>query len=331
MRSRFIFLVILLMTICAVVAVSQAEQVHFTVTADMRYNHTAFESVCDAINDKVGGAGIFHVSPGDTDGTVQENRYVINGKFGTDTIWYPVVGNHEVDNPGSGNADIAWIREEYNNGHGGRDALKIHTNQDGPPGCIETTYSWDHSATNSHFIALNEYWDGGTAAGSDESTIDADIVTAMHTWLEADLAANQNKLIFVFGHEPAFPNYWHVNECLDRDKSHRDAFWGLLEQYNVMAYICGHTHVYSRHQEAGGDIWQIDIGNAGLDNYNDGLTFLDVVLLDQQVRFDVYRNKTGSWTLAESWRGPANYIPEPGTICLLGMGGALALLKRRRR
>jgi len=45
---------------------------HFTATADMRSSHTAFAGLCDVINSMAGGPGMFHVSPGDIDGTVQQ-------------------------------------------------------------------------------------------------------------------------------------------------------------------------------------------------------------------------------------------------------------------
>ena len=70
-----------------------------------------------------------------------------------------------------------WLRNEYNNGNAVRTPLKNYTNQDRPTGSVETTYSWDHG--NAYFIALNQYWDGGTAVGSDAGT-DGDVVTELY-------------------------------------------------------------------------------------------------------------------------------------------------------
>jgi len=132
----------------------------------------------------------------------------------------------------------------------------------------------------------------------------------------------------VFAHEPAFPYTRHVGDFLDAHPENRDAFWQLLEDYGVEAFIVGHTHYFSKHQgdkDHVGEVWQIDVGNAGND-MGDGLTFLDVVLLHGEVRYDVYRNATGSWQLSDSWTEPANCIPEPSTFVLsaIGLLGLLA-------
>jgi len=63
------------------------------------------------------------------------------------------------------------------------------------------------------------------------------------------------------------------------------------------------------------------------------MTFVDIVLLEGQVRYDVYRSG-GGWHLAYSWTEDANctagleVIPEPAGLALVGV--ALLALRRRR-
>jgi len=268
-----------------------------------------------SVNTLVGGPGAFHVSPGDVD-PIPQNRTQLNTHFGVNALWYPGVGNHERET----GADMAWLRNEYNNGSEGRPPLKNFTNQDGPATSKETTYSWDYA--NAHFIQLNEYWNGSSDIGTN-----GDIVPALYNWLATDLAANTRPFVFVFGHEPAFPYNRHVGDSLDAHPANRDAFWQLLEDNDVHAFFVGHTHVYSKHQgdkNHVGKVWQIDAGAAG----NGGIeTFVDVIVTDTEVTYDVYNNSGGTWHKHEGWSEP---IPEPATMSLLGLG-ALTLIRRRRK
>ena len=250
-----------------------------------------------AINADAGGPGAFHVSAGDID-PLQPLRDQVDGHFGPAALWYPVVGNHEEETP----ADMTWIRSEYTDGNSVRTPLKYFTNQDGPTGCVETTYSWDYG--NAHFIAINEYWNGGTAPGSDVAT-DGDIVTQLYDWLAADLAANTKPVVFIIGHEPAYPFNRHVGDSLDKYPAHRDAFWDLLESKGVYAYITGHTHYYSKYQKNVGGTWQIDLGNAGNSpSPSEGQTFLNAIVSDTSVTYEIWRNASGNWALADSWSEP---------------------------
>ncbi len=270
---------------------SNAADFHFTVTADPRGYHTDFGNVLQAINDGP-APGVFHVSPGDIDGTIPENRAVIDDKFGTDFLWYPIIGNHEIDNTN----DISWIRNEYSNGNSLRTPLKDFTNQDGPTGSVETTYSWDYGRV--HFVALNEYWNGGTEADSDIGT-DGDIVPELYDWLSDNLDANTRPLVFVFGHEPAFPQNRHIGDSLDQYETNRDNFWTLLEANDVLAYFTAHTHFYSKRQgdkNGDGNVWQLDAGNAGNDSDGDGFTYFDVVISNNRVTVNVYRDPDGAGT-----------------------------------
>ena len=278
------------------VAAGGAAGFTFTVTADPRSNVATWDAVLAGINTKVGGPGAFHVSPGDID-PPQPLRQVIDTRFGPGALWYPGVGNHEIETV----EDMLWIRAEYDTGNSVRTPLKYSTNQDGPAGCVQTTYSWDHE--NAHFITLNEYWNGATAPGSDVAT-DGDIVPQLYDWLAADLAANTKPVVFVFGHEPAFPFHRHVGDSLDKYPAHRDAFWSLLETEAVQAYICGHTHVYSRYQPTLNSTWQIDVGNAGNDTDADGQTFANIEVTPTQVKYEVWRNAGGLFALAETWTEP---------------------------
>ncbi|MHC4500425.1 MAG: LamG-like jellyroll fold domain-containing protein, partial [Planctomycetota bacterium] len=276
----------------------------FTVTADSRGNRAEFQHVLSEITDKVGDEGVFHISPGDID-PPSDNYNDLISEFGSDVVWYPIVGNHEIDNP-PGNPDVVWIRDEYNYGHNAaRDPLKDYTNQNGPAGSVETTYSWDYR--NAHFIALNEYWDGGTAPGSDMAT-DGDIVDELYDWLVDDLTNNTKAVIFVFGHEPAYPENRHIGNSLDQYPSNRDRFWKLLNDMEVAAYFCGHTHTYYRRQVGSFNwepfTWQVDVGNAGNEHGGNAYqTFVNVTVSDSgEVQFDIWQGtESDDFEMTDSW------------------------------
>lgn len=249
----------------------------FTATADSRDKRANFQNVLEQIMVQVGDEGVFHISCGDID-PLQDNHDDLVNEIGSDIVWFPVVGNHEAETP----EDMSWIRARYS-------SLPWIVNT-GPPGCENTTYSFDYQ--NVHFVVINEYYDG-----HNDTATDGNVVDVLYDWLAADLADTSKPAIFVFGHEPAFPFNRHVGDSLDQYQSNRDRFWELLEGEPVIAYICGHTHYYTKYQQ---DVWQIDLGNAGNTN-GDLFTFLDVSIDESQVRFDIWRGTTGPFSLTDSW------------------------------
>jgi hypothetical protein len=299
-----------------------AAEFHFTVTADPRGYHSAFYNVLQAINTYAGGPGAFHITVGDEDDTIPENRAKVDQAFGTNAIWVPVVGNHEAETSG----DMTWLRTEYSSGNNGRTSLStaLNVTGTGPASTRETTYSWNYG--NAHFVVLNQYWNGTSDTGAD-----GDMVSALRTWLANDLAAaGTNKAIFVIGHEPAYPQNRHIGDSLDKYPANRDAFWALLEQYDVQAYLVGHTHYYSKYQPNQGGTYQLDAGNAG--NPGDGTTFFDIRVDDTTVHFDIWRsaNASGSdgwYKSSDSFSMP---VPEPMSLVLLAAGAA-AIVRRTRR
>ena len=194
------------------------------------------------------GAGSFMISPGDVD-PPQSAKAVISQVLGEEYPWYPAPGNHESEDE----SYMAWLRS-YN-----KDGKTLpNIVRKGPPGCEETTYSFDWA--NCHFVALNQYYDGKVDDGTD-----GDIVPELLEWLENDLAATNKKNIFVFGHEPmvAMPDMdmgriRHQGDSLDKYPKKLFRFYQLMRKYNVKAYFCGHTHSASYANING--VWQIDVG-----------------------------------------------------------------------
>ena len=236
--------------------------VSFAVTADMR-EYTGpdiryFRGACERI--ATGGPGEFMISPGDIDppDAVYND---IRTYIGSDYVWYPVVGNHEAETP----EDMTWLRA-FN--PGGDSLLNVVNT--GPLNGVETSFSFDYG--DSHFTVINEYYD----EEGDTATV-GDVPDALYNWLDADLDANTKPIVFVIGHEPAYPQpdaesgrARHMDDSLNQFETNRDRFWQLLVANGVTAYICGHTHNYSavKINAAGAidgpdpGVWQIDVGHA---------------------------------------------------------------------
>lgn len=288
---------LMLFVLLVIVAYSStgAETFRFTASADNRIheegNGPRWEWVLDEMTRLVGDEGVFHIMPGDFDYPGMTDAS-LKARFGSDVIWYPVVGNHELDFE-SKLDDFQWVVDAY-------PGLPYIVNS-GPAGCKTTTYSFDYG--NAHFVALNEYYDGSSDKGTN-----GDIVKELYDWLAADLAANTKPAVFVIGHEPAYPQERHVGDSLDGYPTNRDKFWKLLNDEKVIAYICGHTHIYSAIRQAqtgqyqcDAFTWQVDCGNAG-NPKKDEQTFMDVVVTDTDVTFGAWRGtESKPFTLAASW------------------------------
>ena len=107
----------------------------------------------------------------------------------------------------------------------------------GPSGCPETTYSFDYD--NAHFVVVNEYCDN-----DGDDVTDGDIPDHLYNWLANDLATTAKEHIFVFGHEPAYPQpdadngrARHMDDSLNAHPANRDRFWNLLKNAGVVAYL----------------------------------------------------------------------------------------------
>ncbi len=276
----------------------------FAVTADMRlYSGPGaydtpqyFRGACEAIAAVCSQAHReaecrFMLSPGDVD-PPSGVLWTITRTLGTEFLWYPAVGNHEVETP----EDMAWLRQ-YGSALTAPDGAPVRP---GPPGCPTTTYSFDYE--NVHFVVLNVYCD---AAG--DAVTDGDIPDHLYNWLAADLAATDRPHIFVFGHEPAYPQpdadtgrTRHMEDSLNAYPARRDRFWNLLRERGVRAYICGHTHNYSAVQVDG--IWQLDAGHArGMGDTGAPSTFILIRVDGPSVVFETYRDfGGGAYTMTGS-------------------------------
>jgi hypothetical protein len=235
------------------------------------------------------GGTAFMVVPGDLDPTTGV-AWTITATLGPTYTWYPVVGNHEL--PGQGmeaywGANMDWLR-----------AYDYGAANPGPPGCPETTYSFDYG--DAHLVVLNEYCD---VAG--DTATDGNVPDHLYDWLADDLKSTRQEHILVVGHEPAYP--WpdadngrlrHEWDSLNQYPAERDRFWALLRRHGVV-YVCGHTHNYSAVLVAG--VWQIDTGHArGAGDPGAASTVVLLHVGGAAVTYDTYRafEAGGAYTLA---------------------------------
>lgn len=267
----------------------------FCAAADMR-EYTGddidyFRGMCEAVDSL--GPGEFMVSPGDIDPPA-DVLTTIQTYIDIDYLWYPVVGNHEAETAD----DMIWLRN-YNPGGN----TLPHVVNTGPQGSEETCFSFDYH--DAHFVVLNQYYDGSSDTGSN-----GDVVDDLHSWLVADLEANDKPVVFVFGHEPAYPQpdeesgrMRHEYDSLNQHPVNRDRFWATLKDHRITAYICGHTHNYSTVKID--DVWQMDVGHArGRGDLGARSTFVLIdVMKDGRVCFNTFRLDLARGTYVLASRG----------------------------
>ena len=276
----------------------ESVQYSFVVTADMRkygdieeYNDSKyFKGVLEDIL-TIDESFLFVV--GDLD-PVNKIDSSIKSILGEDYTWYPVVGNHEL--PDSGTESYSGENIEYLRN------FDLEAVNQGPEPCSETTYSFNHR--NTHFVVLNEYCN----EKSDISTT-GNVSDTIYSWLESDLEETNKELVFVFGHEPAFPlqdqeseRLRHVGDSLDQYPENRDRFWDLLVENSVIAYFCGHTHNYSTLDSNG--VWQIDAGHArGIGDTGAKSTYIIVSINDNLVEYETFRINQETFEYESSDKG----------------------------
>ncbi|MEI6197271.1 MAG: metallophosphoesterase [Verrucomicrobiota bacterium] len=254
----------------------------FITAGDMRnfVNHAPpgkryFDGLCEAVGHVGGGA--FMISPGDCDPPAPI-RAALDEQLGTNYVWYPVIGNHDA----AASADMEWLRHWA-------EAGIPHLSRRGPPGAEWTTYSFNFG--NSHFIVLNEYYNGKSDAVGK-----GDVADAAAAWLENDLAATRQPLIWIIGHKPiqSLPDMGsgrerHDGDAISSDPAHFARFLQLMNQFHVRAYICGHTHNCSVAKVHG--VWQADSGHArGAGDTGSPSTFLKFRIAGTNAWVDVYRS-----------------------------------------
>ena len=228
---------------------------------------------------------------------VSQTQGAITNVLGPGFLWYPVIGNHEVDD---GISNFIAVRDTL---VPSRPNIVNH----GPTGSVNTSYSWTYG--NAHFTAINDLWDGNTTAGAD-SAREGDIVPALRAWIDADLASSSQTHKFAFVHEPAYPLDRHVGDSLDKYAANRNAFVSSLDSGGVQTLFVGHTHYY-RHTVASdnpnytplGNVHQVTNGRfpGGADTSGSTITY---VLIDGgTATYRVYHKVDGTtaYYLRDTW------------------------------
>jgi len=259
----------------------------FTFTGDPRSSIPRWSHTLKQIKANLGDQGAFHITAGDffedDHSTLAKHFYKeYLDEFGADAVWYPGVGNHEVQRE---QYDLLWLRQYY------YEKIKGSVN----PGPEETTYSWDYGIA--HFVQLGMYYDG------EKYTQDLGFTDELIDWLEQDLDKNTKPVVFVIYHEPAWPNDRGGKES----PKNWQRFMKVLNDRKVVAGLCAHTHKYGRYQVPGDwemFTWEIDAGNAGRMSHADNhQTFVDIkVSPDGTVEFNTWQGEEGkTFKITDSW------------------------------
>lgn len=156
---------------------------------------------------------------------------------------------------------------------------------EGAPRYDETVYSVDLGDV--HLVMLNtNYWRAshpGHPRNAGKGNREGFVMDGQMQWLEDDLAAARKagaKHIVVMGHEPSFPAGGHIKDAMwwhgeiESVNVMRERFWKILAKHDVLAYVSGDEHNYSRAligpetvQGAEGSVYSVISGGSGAPYY----------------------------------------------------------------
>lgn len=170
---------------------------------------------------------------------------------------YAGMGNHEslldiledgtqADKQGDHSAEVVFASEFVHPMNG------PEPESPGSPPYKGSVYSFDYAGC--HFVQLNsDYWYSNRPQIRPGNRFGR-LLPGQLDWFEKDMQEARKsgrQHIFVFVHEPAFPNGGHVADSLwgggDADGiASRDRFWSIVTQAGAAAVFSGHEHNYSR-------------------------------------------------------------------------------------
>ena len=220
---------------------SMADNRGMTTDDDLKDLPEAFHNIMAQVISKkpsfvLHAGDLFHASWDALD-TLYSNFKQATDPLVADTPFLISPGNHEMLNgaPPAGQDPLTVFDEQFAQPTG-PDPLHLITAK--YPG---TVYSFDWG--NSHFVSIDncrydsKRHDNGMYQLSDEEL----------QWLDNDLKNAQSRgvrHIFVMAHANAF-NVGGTERGMSEYPAERDAFWQILVNYNVDAYITGHNHMFN--------------------------------------------------------------------------------------
>src|SRR5436190_262090 len=152
-----------------------------------------------------------------TDDEYQRGMFDVYPALLRNTVVWSTIGNHEV------NTEVYFnIFSLPKNGEAG-----------GVPSGVENYYSFNYG--DIHFVCLAGYYSGSRLSNG-----------VMCAWLKADLAANTNKWLIAFWHQPPYTKGSHDSDWETDLIEMRENAVPILESYGVDLVLCGHSHVYER-------------------------------------------------------------------------------------
>ncbi len=203
---------------------------------------------------------------------------------------YTGMGNHEslvdmwsdgvsLDKPGEDSAEARFAARMVNPGGA------PEPEAEGAPSYDETVYSVDLGDV--HLVMLNtNYWrtsHPGHPRNEGKGNREGFVMDGQMKWLEEDLARAREagaKHIVVMGHEPSFPVGGHTKDAMwwhgeiPEVNAMRERFWSILAKHDVLAYVSGDEHNYSRAligpetvKGAKGSVYSVISGGSGAPYY----------------------------------------------------------------
>jgi hypothetical protein len=158
-----------------------------------------------------------------TDSQYQEAVFEMYPELLRQSVLWPTLGNHDTAFSSNPSPSIPYFRIF---------SLPVNAESGGVPSGTEKYYSFNYG--NIHFVCLD-------AMASDRS---AD--GAMCTWLQEDLAANEQEWLIAYWHHPPYTKGSHDSDLEVELIEMRENAVPILEAFGVDLVLNGHSHCYER-------------------------------------------------------------------------------------